>query len=153
MVRLVSWHSSGFSQWANAEGEVTAVKDANDLLRSMPQKGLDRKEQMDLINKLLEKAPTYAESVCAWAGAQQGAAGKRRLKRAIALVARMDEMPHDEYASLAKVVGDDQRELGNLLKVFKKIEKERASGGEATYTWGECVDGWLIEYLYDQETK
>ncbi len=128
------------------------MKDANDLLRSMHQKGLDRKEQMDLIHKLLEKAPTYAESVCNWAGAQQGASRVSSIQQAIGVVARLEE-PHLALfrKDLARSLGIDQRELGNMLKVFQKVEKERVAGGEPVFTWGGCVEGWLIEYLYDPD--
>ena len=38
-----------------------------------------------------------------------------------------------------------------MLKVYQKVESERAAGGEPVYTWGGCVEGWLIEYLYDPD--
>ena len=152
MVRLVSWHSTGFSSWANSEGQAASVKDANDLLRSMAQKGLDRKEQMDLIHKVLEKAPTYAESVCNWAGAQQGAAGTRRCGRRLRWWQSWVSSIWRFYRKqLANSLGVDQRELANMLKVIVAAEKERVAGGEPVFTWGEFVEGWLLEYLYDPE--
>ncbi len=153
MVRLVSWHNSGFSSWAGSDGAVNSVKDANDLLRSMHQKGLDRKEQMDLAHKLLEGAPTYVESVCSWAGSQQGAARDAALQQAIAVVARLDEFSFNAKRSpLAKSLQIGVRELQNMLKVFEKVEKERVAGGEPVFTWGgQAAEGWLIEYLYNPD--
>lgn len=147
MVRLVSWRS----HYTGADG-VNSVKDANDLLLAMIGAGENEEAQRAFITGLIAQAPTYVEAICAWAGAMEGAARDEALPKALAVVARLDGFRFDQYRKeLAKALRVTIRELENMLKTLAKKAADERSMGEPVYTWGGVVDGWLIEYLYDQE--
>lgn len=151
MARLVSWMSGEYRSYRGGE-DVLPVKDANDLLRSMAQKGDTTEAQRAFIRGLLEQAPTYVEQICAWAGMQEGAARDEALPKALKVALRLDDLRLEQYRErLAKLLHLGKLELKNLLKKYAEAEKQAKSQGEPTYTWGGCIDGWLVEYLYDIE--
>ncbi|MEW6651680.1 MAG: hypothetical protein AB1453_16010, partial [Chloroflexota bacterium] len=135
---------------AGEEGE-KPVKDSNDLLRSMVAAGVGEDEQNALTRSLLENAPMLAEVAAAWAGGQSGAARDEAMKTAVTIITQLDEfMLAQNKQRLAKLLMVQMRELERMMKAVNQVDKSRP-GGEAVYTWGGYVDGYLIEYLYDRE--
>ena len=152
MARVFSWRCPSRATFS-AGDEVREVKDANDLLRAMIQAGDTPETQSATVRGLVEPAATYVEQIAAWAGCQEGQARDDALPQALKVISRMEKFQLEQYRkSLAKLLRVDQRELVNLLKTMAAAEKEERAGGEPVFTWGELVDGWLIEYLYDVET-
>lgn len=126
------------------------VKDANDLLRSLASGTED--EQREFVALLLRKARTYVEVVAGQVGESQGVERDDALRTAIAVISQLDEMGIAQHRSgLAKAMGLGVRDLANLIKTYtEKSKKGELETGEPVYTWGGYVDGYLIEYLYDQ---
>ncbi|KKM08419.1 hypothetical protein SY88_23815 [Clostridiales bacterium PH28_bin88] len=134
------------------DGDERQVKDSNDLLRSMAAAGHDDDKQASVAKLLLDRAPMFVEAVTSWAGAREGAARDEAIKRAVGIINRLDEFSlAQNKGRLAKILQVTMRELERMLKAAAAQATKERSGGEATYTWGEYVDGWLLEYLYDRE--
>jgi len=148
-VRMVRWDGlAEYRTW----GEGKEVKDANDLLRAMIGGKLSEEAQAAQVRGMLEKAATYVESICAWAGMQRGAERDQAQVQALRVVGRLDKMRLSQYrTALAKSLGVSVRELDGMLKALAEEAKADKARGEPVYTWGGLVDGWLLEYLYDIE--
>jgi len=135
---------------AKAERE---VKDMNDLLQAMTSVDVNPDQQRRCASDILKKSPTFAEFAAAWAGSKQGAERDQAVRDALSVITRMGELDMSQYrAKLAKWLGVGVRELANMIKTFNEKTKEAASEGEPVLTWGEFVNGWLIEYIYEPET-
>jgi hypothetical protein len=135
-----------------AGDDVNMVKDANDLLRAFVGAGLTKEEQQERLSELYSQAETYVEQICSWAGSQDGAARDDALPQALRVVARLEDFELTTYRKdLAKRLGVQLRELGAMLKALVAKEEREKSDGEPVYTWGGCINGWMIEYLYDVE--
>ena len=136
--------------WDLEDGEPHPVKDANDLLRAMSAHQVPAVEQTGLIGAVITLAPTFAEFAAAWAGGQSGAARDEATRQALRVISRLEDLEFAQYrAKLSKHLGVGVRELTNMLKALEADEKQKEAEGEPIYTWGEYVDGWLLEYLYD----
>jgi DNA primase len=151
MVRVLAW-ASNVQNWTDGAGAEHPVKDANDLLRSMGGAALE--EQYAALNELISGSLTFAETVAAWAGKQEGAAQDAAIRQALGVISQLSELDLAHYRNrLTKALGVNVRELSNMLKKFKETatDAEKADQGEPVFTWGGYTDGWLIEYLYDAE--
>lgn len=130
-------------------GELVDVKDGNDLLRAMSQANVTPDIQTRTVRALLDKTPTYVEAMASWAGAREGAAREEAVKEAVAVIGRLDEFGQSQHKSrLAKLLQVTMRDLDRMVKALTAIT-ERARMGESVYTWGEFVDGYLLEVLFD----
>lgn len=140
LVRLIRWSSLG------------QVKDANDLLQQFIRETADKDQQEKAILQLLQHCPTYVEAICAWAGAQEGAARDDALKQAFDVVVQMPEFERATYqADLSKSMRINQREFSRIVKTALNEQKKDERLGDTTPTLGGVIDGWLVEYLYDPE--
>jgi 5S rRNA maturation endonuclease (ribonuclease M5) len=150
LARLVRWDSmQEYRRWGT---DSAPVKDANDLLRAMIGAALPEDGQTAAVRGMLADAVTYVEGICAWAGGLRGAERDDGLVQALKVVNRLSKMQFSTYRSaVAKLMGIGTRELDNMLKALQQEEKMEKARGEPVYTWGGMVDGWLIEYLYDQD--
>lgn len=150
MTRLVSWQTMEYRAWNDGDEE-KPVKDANDLLRAMLARGENEETQRAVIQGLLKAAPTYVETICAWAGMQEGAARDEAMPQALAVVARLDDFNRSMLRKdLAKALRVTIREMEGMLKSLAAKEEREKSIGEPEYIWGGYYHGWLVEYLYDQ---
>ncbi len=157
MANQIARATSGVMRWPVPDklghfekgGEICDVKDANDLLRAMTQANLTPDLQVRTVRMLLDKAPTYVEAIASWAGAREGAARDEAIKQAVAVIGKLDEFGQSQHKSrLAKLLQVTMRDLDRMVKALSAVV-ERQRMGETTYTWGEFVDGWLLDVLYD----
>lgn len=140
-----------YASYPTSDGE-KPVKDANDLLRSMAAAGHGQEQQASIAKLLLDRAPTFVEAVASWAGAREGAARDEAMKQAVMVINRLDEFSlAQNKGRLSKFLQVTMRELERMLKAAAVQAQRSRAGGEAVYTWGGSVDGWLLEYLYDRE--
>lgn len=143
MTRIILWPEL---PWTDKNGNVNTVKDANDLLRA------EGEQAGALVRRCMETARTYVEEVALWAGGQQGAARDEAMKRALAIICTLSELELAQYRKpLARALQVDVREMTNMVKKFGETAAKDARGGEPMYTWGGYIQGYLVEYLYDQE--
>ena len=129
--------------------------DANDWLKSLLAAKIDPEEQVRRVKEKIAEAPTWAETVCSLAGQQRGARGEEAVREAMALVAEMDDVTISQYRpQLAKALGIGVRDFQNLLKSIQQAQEQGGSGKlEEVDTLGGYIEGWLVEYLYDPESK
>lgn len=153
MRELLDWAPSVIGWSTEGQRMVKAVKDANDLLIAFQQAGEPEETQRTRVQQeLLGQAQTYVESICTWAGKQEGAARDEAMPRAISVVGRLDEFQLNQYRKdLAKLLGVQLREMQAMLKALATKEERERSEGEPQYVWGGLINGWMVEYLYDQE--
>ena len=141
-------------QWAKFDVSTgREVKDMNDLLQAMTSVDVIEGDQRDSVSRMLKNSPTFAELAAAWAGSRQGAERDQAVRDALSVITRMGDLDMSQYrAKLAKWLGVGVRELANMIKTFNEKAKEAASTGEPMLTWGQYVNGWLIEYIYEPES-
>jgi len=146
--KTIKWPlDDGLARWGEG-AEARQVKDANDLVLAMMAAGADVREEM---RKALGASVMYVEALCTWAGMRQGAARAEAMERALRVVNGLGDMAFSLMRSqLAKALGVTVRELAAMMKAAAAEKATAAAAGEPIYTWGEYVDGWLLEYLYDQ---
>lgn len=138
-------------RFATAEGDDKPVKDGNDLLRAMVAREMGEDAQTATVRGLMAEAPTYLAAVCTWAGMLRGPERDEGLVQALKTYNKLSTMQRSQHRTpTAKALGIGTRELDNLLKALAQEEKAEKARGEPVYTWGGMVDGWLVEYLYDQ---
>jgi len=127
-------------------------KDANELLQAFNQKHVDADQQRDLIQQAMSEAPTMVEAAAAWAGTQSGARHDQAVEVVFRLIKTMPDVLQAKYRKkLAKNMGLGMTEYNAIQKTVSK--KEKVDGdGEAVYTLGGCIDGWLVDYVYDPAT-
>jgi len=167
LVRLVNWRGAPLrvgqgpqpSAYLDGEGNAQTIKDANDLLKSMNQAGLAQagmtaEGQKAYVHELLKKAPTYIESLCAWAGEQEGAARDEAVRKALGVVCSMEEMSRAQYRQpLAKLLQLGVREYDHMLKTLKELSKKDNDQMTVIPTLGGPIGQWLVEYLYDASER
>lgn len=152
LTRLVTWQHEKHLSFTDSEGDPQPVKDANDLLLAMVQSGATVEEQRTLVHGMLSQAPTYAESMAAWAGAQNGAARDDAQRQALEVILRIDELTLAQYrGKLAKLLGMSVRDFTHVLKTMATAAKEESKPGDIVFTLGGYIEGYLVEYLYDPE--
>jgi hypothetical protein len=140
-------------QWAKFDVKHEEVKDMNDLLQAMTSVDVNPDQQRYSVSEMLKKSPTFAEMAAAWAGSKQGAERDQAVRDALSVITRMGELDMSQYRTkLAKWLGVGVRELANMIKTFNEKAKEAATEGEPVLTWGEYVNGWLIDYIYEPDT-
>lgn len=169
MARVARWPKK---KWTDGEQE-KEVKDANDLLQWMArgegmhvgpaEDGQDeeqRQEQVDqvvdaqtkVVRELLNGAPTFAETVAAWAGNQKGPRRDEAFGLAFKIIADLTDQQRSMHrSSLVRLLGITVREFGDILKSVGK--KDEAAAQDFVETLGGYFDGWLLEYVYDAEKK
>ncbi len=174
MTRLTAWGQKPYERFTDAHGAEKDVKDANDMLRSMDQRGvgfyredddeqvpeikdmnaaqvyewLVNRRQGEIVSNIKETAPTYAEIMAEWAAGQKGNARDQAMKLIAEFLATMDESSYSQYrAKLAKTLKCGVRELGNMVKAVTKSKESEAE--HPIYTNGGVINGWVVEYLYD----
>lgn len=137
---------------AGFEDKERAVKDSNDLLQAMTERGVSEADQRKAAKDVLRAAPAFVELAATWAGTRQGAERDEAVRTALGVISRMGELELSQYrAKLAKALGVGVRELSNMLKTFQEKEEKDQRSGDAIYTWGGYIGGFLVEYLYDIE--
>jgi len=135
------------------DGQVEENKDSNDLLRAFTQANAPLENQTRFIKQLLDKSPMFVEAMAAWAGAREGAEHDEAVKQAVTVIGRLDEFGLAQHKGrLAKILQVTLRDLERMIKSASGITEKLQRMGEPTYTWGGCIEGWQVEYLYDIET-
>ena len=158
MTRVVHWDLA-----AANEVEKGYIKDANDILKLMvfpitPEGeeqllAVDPEKQQATVERVINASKTLAEEVAIWAGRQEGARKGDAIKFAMEIVAALKKEDLSLLQSdLVKGLKTNQRDFTRWLKAATASEKEDVVGGEPKWTWGGCINGWLVEYLYDIET-
>ncbi len=170
MARVLRWPHV---KWERAGGKSSEVKDANDWLQAMvasagvseyghltagdvtPEQAEEiKRTQMTVVRAVLDNAPTMAEAVATWAGGQKGAKRDEALTRAFQIFVSMDKVKLGLYREkLSKSLGIGVREFNNTLNETAKLSGDEREPLEIVETLGGVIDGWLVEYIYDPETK
>lgn len=169
MGRVVRWPKAPYTR---ADGTQAEVKDANDFLKSLVADGLTvdveipagsseeaeqavtavRQAQAHKVREVLENSPTFAECLAHWAGSQKGSKRDEAMGLAFKLFAGMDKLQRAQYRmKLCERLGIGLREFNDILKSADKSEEKTSE--TMVELLGGFVDGWLIEYIYDMETK
>jgi len=148
MCRIVRWPAK------DLDGQ--KGKDANDWLKWMAREGKTLDDQRELVKEALAAAIPVAVAAAKWAGGRRGADQDEAIRIAFQIIARMDRFMADRYREvMANSMGLGLREFGNLLKTARAEigeDTDESRPGEIVETLGGYIDGWLVEYLYDQET-
>jgi hypothetical protein len=135
-------------------GEGVRVKDANDLLRVVGQEGGGAEEQRKYVQEKLRRARVYVEAVAEDAGEREGAERRPALERAFKLINRMESFDLASHQrNLAALLKVNVREFNNILKTVRATAAKENEPGETVETLGGSIGGYLVEYLYDQETR
>jgi len=145
------------------------VKDANDYLVWLKreenrvtagdglQDGQNGKEGKDTtgeaVRELLDNAPPFAVMVAHWAGTQRGTAGDDATLFAFQLIAQMPKLMQSRYRDeLARRMHLGISQYNNLLKTAaSESTKATREAEEVVETLGGYIDGWLVEYMWDEE--
>ncbi len=133
-----------------AEEDAKPKQETEEIRRLHIQRLVER--QAKKAREWLESAPTMAEVVAEWAGAQRGGGRDDAFRIAFRLIGAMDKAQIAMYlSSLVGRLDIGVREFNNILKATGKelAENELA---EIIETLGGYIQGWLVEYLYDPET-
>lgn len=153
MARMLSWPVEGYPSYRDAEGVEHTVKDANDLLRAFVQAAVETDQQTALVFAAMQRAPTYVEERCQAAGQAEGAENDEAVQAVLPLIARMEKTLYKKYqGTLAKSLKINKSDLDGLLK-SKTPAKGKKEEEDITYTLGGYINGWLIDYMYDEETE
>lgn len=154
MCRLVEWKGiMTFTHFMDSAGTHREIKDANDLLRALSQSEQSAENQVLGIQEALGKSPTLAEAMAEWAGRQNGADRDDALRKAVEVMAQMDELSLAQYsANLAKSMRVSSRDFNRMVKTTLDVAKKKDDKGrEVTFTLGGNINGWLVEYMYDAD--
>lgn len=139
-------------EWGDEDSQ-EGDTDANDWLKSMIKANIPHDEQVQRAKDKIAKSQTWVELVCLEAGKQRGARGEEAIKKAMELVAQMDDVTISQFrAQLSEGLKIGVRDFQNLLKTIRQTYDKNSSGKlEEVDTLGGYIDGWLVEYLYDPE--
>ena len=139
---------------AVVQEKAAGVKDANELLQAWVKAGISTEEQVRRVRAGLTLARTFVEWTCEQAGLADGAQRDGAQHEALKLVAKLEKVQLAQYRTrLAKMLKLTVRDFDNILKSIKD-SKERLTGDlEPIYMFGGCINGWLVEYIYDIESK
>jgi len=138
-------------------------KDANEWLQAMITENVSHEDQVKKAGEKIGEAKPLAIEVAKWAGTQKDDhAQTKALKRAFQVIAQMgDENVVMRYASEflkafapLGVTVKGVREFSRLLKAaMGKSEDGDEKKEDVIYTYGGRFGDWLLEYVYDPETK
>jgi len=139
------------------------IKDANDLLKSWLNEGLEHERQLERVQEMLAAAAPMVIVMAQWAGGKKGAERDRAVERTFQVIQAMPKPALAMYRDkLAKALGIGLREFGGILKAVQGGAAEDDQPGEIAEVlggwWPEANQdkdgkgiprGWLVEYLYD----
>ena len=162
MCRLVSWGEGTYNAFVNAQGEEQPVKDANDMLKSMDQKGVsfypEKEEEVDktdktdyqamtatqaleyvvnrrqgeIIRNTMMTSRTYVETMAEWAASQKGNARDKAIEQTASLIGQMKPGEYDLYRS--KLSKALEMSTRDLTKMVKTMKDEKSEDDDDTIT-------------------
>ncbi|MFA6271209.1 MAG: toprim domain-containing protein [Candidatus Paceibacterota bacterium] len=150
MARVMTWPEVDL-------GDGKKGNDANDWLKAMVKEEKTIVEQREAVYNRMAAAVPIGLAAAKWAGGKRGADQDQALKTAFSIIAQMEKFYVDRYReAMTNAMGVGVRDFNAMLKSARaeagKDDDERTTA-ELAETLGGYIDGWLIEYLYDQKTN
>ncbi len=136
----------------------TRPKDANAWLQTWKQQGVEDAAQRAEVRRWLDGAKPLALIMAERAGGLSGAARDAAMQEAFAVISQMKPTELALYRTrMAKALDMQKRDFNGAVKaVTTEIKAEGGGGGrnaDVVETLGGAFGEWLVEYLYDPESK
>lgn len=105
-----------------------------------------------LETRVLHQVHPLIMDLAAWAGTVPGSGRADATKKTIEAAAQMAKDDFNLYRKeLADLLNTGIRELENMVRDARTAGQVKRKDREAIPTWGGCIGGYLVDYLFDAE--